>query len=58
MHTGGESNTERKEPMSPITKPPTPLDELDYPTYAWFPVAETDWHRDLMFNLIQILSTF
>jgi Uma2 family endonuclease len=44
--------------MSRITKPPSALDAIDYPTYARFPVPETDWHRDLMFALIQTLATF
>jgi Uma2 family endonuclease len=44
--------------MSRITKPPSFLDEIDYPTSARKPVPETDWHRDLMFALIQTLTTF
>ncbi len=54
--------------MSRITKPPSFLDEIDYPpstshrsdypTAAKNPVPESDWHRDLMCNLIEILDGF
>src|SRR3954452_1245811 len=30
----------------------------DYPTSDGRPMAETDWHRDLMNTLIQTLATF
>ncbi len=31
---------------------------LDYPTSDGKPMAETDWHRDLMAALIQTLSAY
>ena len=30
----------------------------DYPTSDGKPMAETDWHRDLMMTLIQTLGTY
>jgi Uma2 family endonuclease len=32
--------------------------DIDYPTSDGKPMAETDWHRDLMMALIQTLSAF
>jgi Uma2 family endonuclease len=43
--------------MSRITRPP-PADDLDYPTSDGRPMAETDWHRILMVDLIQSLEEF
>jgi Uma2 family endonuclease len=43
--------------MSRITKPPV-LDDTYYPTGDGKPMAETEWHRDLMMSLIQTLVTF
>jgi Uma2 family endonuclease len=43
--------------MSRITKPPL-ADDLDYPTSDGRPMAETDWHRKLMTNLINTLTAF
>ncbi len=43
--------------MSRITKPPV-LDDLDYPSGDGKPMAETEWHRDLMMSLIQTLAMF
>lgn len=43
--------------MSRITKPPV-LDDFTYPTGDGKPMAETEWHRDLMISLIQTLAMF
>jgi Uma2 family endonuclease len=43
--------------MSRITRPPL-ADDLDYPTSDGKPMAETDWHRILMADLIQSLEEF
>ncbi len=37
---------------------PTKAEGLDYPTSDGKPMAETDWHRDLMMVLIQTLSAY
>ena len=36
--------------------PAKAAEDLDYPTSDGKPMAETDWHRDLMMVLIQTLS--
>ncbi|HZT81941.1 MAG TPA: Uma2 family endonuclease [Gemmataceae bacterium] len=43
--------------MAAARKAPAPED-LDYPTTDGRPMAETDWHRDLMVALIQALQLF
>jgi Uma2 family endonuclease len=43
--------------MSRITRPPI-ADDLAYPTSDGRPMAETDWHRKLMTNLIETLTAF
>jgi Uma2 family endonuclease len=43
--------------MSRITRPPI-VDDLAYPTSDGRPMAETDWHRKLMTNLIETLTAF
>jgi len=37
---------------------PAKAEDLDYPTSDGKPMAETDWHRDLMMVLIQTLSAY
>jgi Uma2 family endonuclease len=37
---------------------PAKTEDLDYPTSDGKPMAETDWHRDLMMVLIQTLGAF
>lgn len=37
---------------------PTKAEGLDYPTSDGKPMAQTDWHRDLMMVLIQTLSDY
>ncbi len=38
--------------------PTKTAEDLDYPTSDGKPMAETDWHRDLMVALIQTLSSY
>jgi Uma2 family endonuclease len=38
--------------------PAKAAEDLDYPTSDGKPMAETDWHRDLMMALIQTLSAY
>ncbi len=38
--------------------PAKAAEDLDYPTSDGKPMAETDWHRDLMLVLIQTLSAY
>jgi Uma2 family endonuclease len=38
--------------------PAKTAEDLDYPTSDGKPMAETDWHRDLMMALIQTLSAY
>ncbi len=38
--------------------PTKAAEDLDYPTSDGKPMAETDWHRDLMMALIQTLSAY
>ena len=38
--------------------PAKAAEDLDYPTSDGKPMAETDWHRDLMMALIQTLGTY
>jgi Uma2 family endonuclease len=37
---------------------PAKAEDLDYPTSDGKPMAETDWHRDLMMALIQTLGAY
>src|SRR5262245_22278915 len=43
--------------MSAVPKP-LPVGRNGYPTSDGKPMAETDWHRDLMFDLIKTLQAF
>jgi Uma2 family endonuclease len=43
--------------MSRMTRPPV-LEDRYYPTGDGKPMAETEWHRDLMLALIQTLTAF
>src|SRR5438094_6853144 len=36
----------------------TVIQETAYPTSDGRPMAETDWHRDIMFALIKVLQSF
>ena len=41
------------------TETPSPRQQVnDYPTSDGRPMAETDWHRDIMFALIKVLQSF
>src|SRR5207248_5197585 len=47
----------REEPRTMARVPRTPLDrKIDYPTSDGRPIAETDWHRDLMTAVIAMLQ--
>jgi Uma2 family endonuclease len=43
--------------MATVPSPP-PVSPNDYPTSDGKPMAETDWHRDLMLDLIETLKLF
>jgi Uma2 family endonuclease len=55
--TGKPNEAAKELAMSTVVRPKHPLLN-DYPTSDGRPMAETDWHRDLMNNLIDTLQAF